>query len=148
VSQVEKFLFSSYNETLLAEQVGPDLYRLLECPFPIEEVVHYGDIVEVERQADNSLLFRRVVEPSTYRTWTCVLPRDLVDSPVIAEFCEMVRSRGGYWQRDFVGLLRLVLPFEADFDPNAWYEHRIAQSGNGRLTNMPVDNNVDKLVDF
>lgn len=139
MNQDENFLFKDHNEPLRAEQVGPNLYRLLECPVFTEEV-RYGDVVEAEQQADSSLLFRRVAQPSTYRTWTWVLSRDLVDSADILELCEMVRSRGGHWQRDFGGLLQLVLPLGADLDPDAWYEDRKASRERGRSTDGPVEN--------
>jgi len=62
---------SNHNEPLLVEEVGPDLYQLLACPV-FTDAVRYGDVIQAERQADNSLLFRRVAQPSTYRTWSWV----------------------------------------------------------------------------
>src|SRR5713101_4655271 len=89
---------SSYSESLLVDEVQHGLYRLLECPV-FTEAVRYGDVIEADRQADGSLVFRRVAELSSYRTWTWVISRELVDSAEIAELCEMVLAHGGHWQR-------------------------------------------------
>jgi hypothetical protein len=129
VSREEDFWFkteeSTHREPLLVEEVGPDQYQLLSCPF-FAEAAHYGDVIEAERQPDNSLLFRRVVGPSTYRTWTWVLSCEIVESPPIVELCNTVEALQGYWQRDYGGILQLVLPADADLDPDAWYEQHVA----------------------
>jgi hypothetical protein len=142
VSHNENILFkdedSSHNEPLLVEEVGPDLFQLLECPV-FTDAVRDGDVIQAERQADNSLLFRSVAQASTYRTWTWVLAGDLVNSPEIVEFCETVRSHGGHCQRDFGGFLQLVLPLGADLDPDAWYEERIVPRVKPRPSVKPVD---------
>ena len=86
MSREENFLFKDHNEPLLAEEVGPNLYRLLECPVFTEEV-HYGDMVEVEPQADGSLSFRGVAEPTRYRSrvggpprnWASSAPNAIID---------------------------------------------------------------------
>src|SRR5258708_18588199 len=146
MSREENFLFKDHNEPLLAEEVGPNLYRLLECPVFTEEV-HYGDMVEVEPQADGSLSFRGVAEPTRYRTWTWILSSDVTNSADIVELCELVQSRGGHWQRDFGGLLQLALPVHDDLEPDAWYDERKASRENtaiderGLLT-ADVDNTL------
>jgi hypothetical protein len=131
VSRQEDFWFkteeSTHREPLLVEEVGADQYQLLRCPV-FAEAVHYGDVIQAERQSDNSLLFRRVIEPSTYRTWTWVLSSEIVESPPITQLCNIVMAVGGYWQQDYGGILQLVLPADADLNPDAWYEQHVARS--------------------
>jgi hypothetical protein len=55
----------------------------------------------------NSLLFRRVVEPSTYRTWTGLPSNEIVESLTIPPTLPNRPGVGRYWQRDYGGLLQL-----------------------------------------
>lgn len=68
--QLEKILFDieDTNESLWAEKVGPNRYRLDNNPIFLYGI-SYGDIVEAESMPDTTMLrFTRVVEKSGNRT--------------------------------------------------------------------------------
>src|SRR2546426_12591520 len=115
-----------HSESLLVEELGEGRYRLHEFPV-FTESASYLDVVEADRQTDGALRFRRVATPSGLRTWRWILPRSVVDAEeAVAEFCAAVMAAGGFWQRDFGGVLQVALPPAAELDPDAWLDRQVA----------------------
>jgi hypothetical protein len=115
-----------HSESLLVEDLGERRYRLHEFPV-FTESASYLDVVEADRQPDGALRFRRVATLSGLRTWRWILPKSVVDAEeALAEFCAAVMAAGGFWQRDFGGVLQVALPPAADLDPAAWLDGQIA----------------------
>lgn len=89
-------------ESLWAESVGPDQYRIANIPF-FAYAIHLGDVVEVERM-DGLLEVRRVVARSGSETYRFLL--DETDEKAAVAFTlprlremgfKLERARGGHF---------------------------------------------------
>jgi hypothetical protein len=61
--EIRLSFFEGDSETVCVTLLAPDCYRLDETPvFNEEEPVYFGDILELEPQADGTYRFIRVVE--------------------------------------------------------------------------------------
>ena len=69
-----------YVETLWAERVGPDLYRLDNSPFWAYGV-SWLDVVEAHPGPDGQLVMSRVVDKAGHRTVRVMFDSDADDSP-------------------------------------------------------------------
>jgi hypothetical protein len=69
-----------YVETLWAERVGPDLYRLDNCPW-YAYGVSWKDIVEAHPDADGMLVMSRVAEKSGHRTIRVIFKEKVTEWP-------------------------------------------------------------------
>jgi len=79
-------------ETLWANRVGPDLYRLDNSPFWAYGV-SWRDVVEAHPDPDGMLRMSRVVEKSGHRT-VRVIFEPSVDSGVRCSLCFQSAKRG------------------------------------------------------
>lgn len=79
-------------ETLWAESVGPDLYRIDNCPF-FQYGLSWNDVVMAPLGHDGHATFRRVHRKSGHRTVRVLTPADRDKSELL---CEIHRLGCGY----------------------------------------------------
>jgi Domain of unknown function (DUF4265) len=106
----EEHLISRELVTLIRES----LYRLETTPF-IEDV-SYGDVIEVEKQQDNTYLFKRIVEKGNFKTHSWVMSSAIIESEPFKELLNKVLQSGGMWENVFGGVVMIHLPHNSDFD--------------------------------
>ncbi len=106
-------------ETVLAEEVGDDLWYLHETPLVGSEMARFADVIEVEPTKEGRLRFLRVVERSPYRTWDWVLYERLILSPEFEALKERIMAEGGNWEHAMGGLFMAHLPPDSTLDPEA-----------------------------
>lgn len=82
----------------------------------------YGDVIEVERQADGTYQFIRIVEPSGLRVHSWCIRREVIESPEFERFGEAVVNAGGVWERLMGGLIYVHLLPESTFDAEAEFQ--------------------------
>jgi hypothetical protein len=97
-----------FTEELLIEEVGPELFLLKESS--LAGFARYHDVVHATRSEDGSLLFRRIVEQSSFVTSTYILPEGTADSAELEVILSEVMDLGGCWERAFGGVLLIHLP--------------------------------------
>lgn len=81
-----------------------------------EQIIRYGDVIEVERRSEHEGLFLRILQPSPYQMSTCIISSGLVFSPAFSEFRERLNEAGGKCEVVFGGMLIVHLPHETQFD--------------------------------
>jgi hypothetical protein len=86
-----------YVETLWAEPVGPDLYRLDNSPFWAYGV-SWLDVVEAHPDPDGMLRMTRVVEKSGHRTVRVILTRGVDESPEAQAVMDGVLALGASYE--------------------------------------------------
>jgi len=75
-------------ETLWAESVGPDLYRIDNCPF-FQYGVSWNDVVVAPLGRDGRATFRRVHRKSGHRTVRVLTPADRDKTELLYEIHRM-----------------------------------------------------------
>jgi hypothetical protein len=106
-------------EPLSVTALGENLYRAEESVIPLcgpEEFIRYKDVIEVELKSEREGWFRRIVQPSPYKTSIHILPLDLISSSAFEEFSQRLLELGGYWESAFGGVLIVHLCLQAEFD--------------------------------
>jgi hypothetical protein len=96
-------------ETLWAEQVGPDQYRLDNSPFWAYSV-SWRDVVEARRDADGALAFVRVVEKSGHRTVRLILDPPADRSPESQAVLDGLLPLGATYEGMHPGYLAIDIP--------------------------------------
>ena len=86
-----------YVETLWAEPVGPDLYRLENSPFWAYGV-SWLDVVEAHPDPDGMLRMRGVVEKSGHRTVRVIFERGADESSEARAILEGVKALGASYE--------------------------------------------------
>ena len=103
-------------ETLWADQVGPDQYRLDNSPFWAYGV-SWRDVVEARRDPDGALTFVRVVEKSGHRTVRLILDPPADRSPESQAILDGLRPLGATYEGMHPGYLAIDIPPGVAFDP-------------------------------
>lgn len=101
----------------LVTEIGPALYRLDSVPLMVDSA-SFRDIFEAERLDGGKLRFLRVVEKSNWRTYSWLLPQDVVEKLTTTALLDRVTEQGGHWERVFGGVLFICLPSEVEWDPS------------------------------
>lgn len=96
-------------ETLWAESVGPDLYRVDNCPF-FQYGVSWNDVVMAPLGHDGRATFRRVHRKSGHRTVRVLTPTDRDKTELL---CEIHRMGCGY-EGAFSKLVAIDVPPNVD----------------------------------
>jgi len=86
-----------YVETLWAERVGPDLYRLENSPFWAYGV-SWLDVVEAHPDADGQLVMSRVAEKAGHRTVRVFFDSDADESPAAKAVLDGVVALGASYE--------------------------------------------------
>lgn len=115
-------------ETVSVTPLGNNLYRLDLPPLFVEMDISFGDIIEVETQANGALRFCRVAERSGWRRWSWILRRDTLESAPFQAFQQAIEAHHGIWERVMGGICVVHLPPDADFDPDATLKQVLAQN--------------------
>jgi len=84
-------------ETLWAEPVGPDLYRLENSPFWAYGV-SWLDVVEAHRDADGQLIMSRVADKSGHRTVRVIFEAGADESPQAEAILDGVVALGASYE--------------------------------------------------
>ena len=96
------------SESALVTPLGANRYRLEENLLLGEATYH--DILEAEAQADGTLRYLRVAEPSGLKTESWILSKTLIESPDLTKLLERVDAAGGRWERVYGGVLIVSVP--------------------------------------
>jgi hypothetical protein len=102
-------------EQVAAEQIGGNLYCILETPL-LADHINYGDVVQIEEQISGELIAKSIHSTSNYITHKLLLPIDLIDRDAITHFTKPVVDAGGTWETAMGGLLFIHLPKDSVFD--------------------------------
>src|SRR5438093_583616 len=125
--EIRLSFFDGDSETVCVTRLAADCYRLDETPiFNEEEPVYFGDVLELEPQADGTHRFKRVVEHAPLHHYNWMVPEFFVESPQYGEFCNAVRKAGGAWERVMGGLLLVHVPLNSGFDTEQELDRCIA----------------------
>ena len=106
-------------DSLLVTPLGDKHYLAEESAISLgesEQIIRYGDVIEVERRSEHEVLFLRILQPSPYQTSTCIISSGLVFTPAFSEFRERLNEAGGKCEVVFGGMLIVHLPPETLFD--------------------------------
>lgn len=115
-SQVKVLLQDDDNiETLWAERVGPDLYRLDNSPFWAYGV-SWRDVVEARPDADGMLTFVRVVEKAGHRTVRVILDPPADKAPESQAILDGVVALGASYEGMHPGYLAIDIPPEVPLE--------------------------------
>jgi hypothetical protein len=101
-------------ETLWAERVGPDQYRLDNSPFWAYGV-SWKDVVEAHPDAEGMLRFARVVVKSGHRTIRVVLPRRADESSASQAILDGLNELGATYEGMHAGYVSVDMSPDADF---------------------------------
>lgn len=107
-------------ETLWAERVGPDLYRLDNSPFWAYGV-SWLDVVEAHTDADGQLVMSRVAEKSGHRTVRVIFDRGADQSPQARAVLDGVVALGASYEGMNPRYVAIDIPPEADLMAVARY---------------------------
>lgn len=103
--------------SLALSQVGPHLFRIESIPLMVE-IANFGDVIEAAPGTDGSLRFLRIAERGGWRTYAFILTPEVIESASITAIQNRIVSLGGYWERNFGGVLFLCVPPATDYDPS------------------------------
>jgi hypothetical protein len=106
---------TDFKEQVAAEQVGSNLYCILETPL-FADHINYGDFVRIEEQTTGELIVMNIHSNSNYITHKLLLPIDLINRDAITDFTKPVVDAGGTWETAMGGLLFIHLPKDSLFD--------------------------------
>jgi hypothetical protein len=96
------------SESALVTRLGANRYRLEENLLLGEATYH--DVLEADAQADGTLRYLRVAEPSGLKTESWILSKALIESPQLTKLLGRVDAAGGRWERVFGGVLFVSVP--------------------------------------
>jgi hypothetical protein len=102
-------------ETLWAERVGPDQYRLGNSPFWAYGV-SWKDVVEAHLDAEGMLRFARVIAKSGHRTIRVILAPRADESPASQALLDGLNELGATYEGMHGGYVSIDMPPTADFD--------------------------------
>lgn len=108
------FFSEGKSESMWAEPVGPDTYKLQNTPWDIYGV-NCEDIIRAERAADGMLEFVEVVARSGYSTFR-LMRRDGVGKAKFMEALAPLLAWGCSYEQSFVRLYALNVPPNADLN--------------------------------
>jgi hypothetical protein len=113
-------------ETLWADPVGPDLFRLDNSPFWAYNV-SWKDIVEAHADPDGQLRMTRVVEKSGHRTVRIMFEPEEAESPRAQAVLHGLNALGATYEGMNPRYLAIDIPPEADLMAVARYltEHEV-----------------------
>jgi|GEM_PF-1294726 hypothetical protein len=106
------FFSDGKSESMWAEPVGPDTYRLQNTPWDIYGV-NCDDIIRAERAADGMLEFVEVVIPGGASTFR-VMRREGVGKATFMAALEPLLAVGCSYEQSFVRLYAIHVPPDAD----------------------------------
>lgn len=123
LSGEENFLIEFPDEAITVSvpytRVGVGRFRLDGVPLGVE-AAGFKDVIEAEPAEGGRLRFRRVVEPSGWRTHEFILPAPRIDSEWGQSLLRELDAHGAHWERVFGGLLFICIPPGLDLDPTPW----------------------------
>jgi hypothetical protein len=99
--------------------LGDNRYRAEESAMSLgesEQIIRYGDIIELEPTSAQEALFLRVAESSPYQSCTYVVSTGLIFTDEFREFEARLVSVGGHYEVVFGGLLIVHVPPNAAID--------------------------------
>jgi hypothetical protein len=102
------------SETVAAEQVGNEMYILLESS-TLACSINIGTTVEVKADVNGELELTKVVRASDYKTRRFLLPK-LTKAELIEQLGNPITEAGGLWEVDFVGMILIHMPQDSSFD--------------------------------
>jgi uncharacterized protein DUF4265 len=104
---------NEYVETLWADPVAPDLYRLENSPFWAYGV-SYRDVVEAHPDRDGMLRMTRVIEKAGHRTIRIIFEPDAVASSRAKQVLDAVNTLGATYEGMSPRYIAIDIPPEAD----------------------------------
>lgn len=84
-------------------------YYIVKWNDPFNEELIYGTIIDLEKDQEGRLIFKRVVKKSNYSCQNFLFPKDF-DYTSIKPLQDAIIAEGGYWEIIFHGMLFVNLP--------------------------------------
>lgn len=103
-------------ETLIVTQLENDIYRLEETPLLSETELSFGDVIRLERDHLDRLIFRETISKSNFQVYSYLIAEHLRDASKFKDFCDQVMQLGGMWEFALGGVLIVHIPKDIDFD--------------------------------
>jgi hypothetical protein len=105
-------------ETVVAEQVGLDTYRLLENPvFSCQ--INYGTIVRALPSEKGNPDMVKIIRVSDFFTRQFLTSPDYLEDTFKATVGKEILEAGGAWETAMGGILFIHIPRKSDFDLDA-----------------------------
>lgn len=108
-------------ETVAAEQVSNDKYKLLETP-ALSCRINYGTTIKVQPDEKGELEMVKVVRASDYKTRRFILP-SLSEAELINKLGNPIREAGGLWEVVFGGIIFIHMSRASEFDLEALFRN-------------------------
>ena len=122
-------------ETVAAEQVSEDTYKLLETP-ALSCRINYGTTIKVLPDEKGELEMVGVVRASDYKTRRFILP-SIAKADLMEKLGNPICNAGGYWEVVFGGIIFIHMPRASQFDLEALFRSV------GSVTEIVDDNKTD-----
>ena len=106
-------------ETVAAEQVSDDTYKLLETP-ALSCRINYGTTIKVQPDEKGELEMVKVVRASDYKTRRFILP-SLSNVELMEKLGNPLRDASGLWEVVFGGIIFIHMPRGSQFDLEALF---------------------------
>jgi hypothetical protein len=106
-------------ETVAAEQVFDDTYKLLETP-ALSYRINYGTTIKVQADEKGELEMVKVVRASDYMTRRFIFP-SISKAELMEKLGNPIREAGGMWEVVFGGIILIHMPRAYQFDLKALF---------------------------
>jgi hypothetical protein len=109
----------SKDDSFWVTPLGENLYRAEESTMSMgesEQIIRYGDVIEVELTSEVEGRFKRIVRPSPNESSTHIIRPVWMSTAKWDEFSQRLLNVGGYWEVVFGWLLIAHVPPGAGFD--------------------------------
>jgi hypothetical protein len=108
-------------ETVAAEQVSDDTYKLLETP-ALSCRINYGTTIQVQPDEKGELEMVKIVRASDYKTRRFILP-SLSRAEIVEKLGNPISQAGGLWEVVFGGVIFIHMPRGSQFDLEALFRN-------------------------
>lgn len=99
--------------------LGENHYRAEESAMSLgesEQVICFGDVIELELVSDDVARYKRLVAPSFFETGTYLVSADRAYTAEFSEFAARLVRVGGHYEFFSMGILLVHLPWNVRFD--------------------------------
>lgn len=105
----------SGSETLAAEQITADTFKLLENPI-LNCRINYGTTVRVTEDANGELVMSKIISASDYMTRRFMLSNSLNETELRTKIGKPILDAGGMWEVVFGGIAFVHIPKDSTFN--------------------------------
>ena len=103
------------SETVAAEQIGTDLYKLLENPI-LSCRINYGTTIKATANEKGELTLSKIVRLSEFKTRQFLLSASFTESEIREKIGNPIINVRGFWEVVMGGIAYVHIPRTSDFD--------------------------------